>query len=606
MGIGSALGAASAGYAAESQRLENNKNRQGALEQGERRMRMDEESSRLRNATLKQKTAEYYSPSNKAARAAQAKVDTAKALMTAKITSDFLTPDDNLSTLAIKEANKAKEMVMDQQAVTKTDRAFDGVYQEIGASGTVSDYKSINELISTDEVLAGMVKEPLVRYNPNEQNHQKGVDAYTVKYAQMTGMSFDQALPIVEGMADAGLVGFGAGSGKPWDITGIGSIVGADKRQPAYKLNSAKAQIEKGAQASIAKQMEKRKQEKLTPDIPEWHQGRGEEGKQLYKGKDPSQYAYMLKLNGLPIPPDLAEMAKTNSKGSQGYWDGATPEQFQGKMDEFKDMALSGELDEKGIAIYKSGIENLKDSKERETARKLLRSAEDHLEVQEIFKKDNVTTSDKNTMQSIETNSISSNKDLMKERKLVKASEAMIFGLNDVMSDLEKAVNGEGVMSGVGSDFLVKLVAKDIESVRAGINLFKSGKDVTRQQVLNTLGLNTKIGKLVASYVKETSGAAVSDQERAFLTGILAGAMNGDPKAMATSMSAFRDVTANELENKANDFLLVDKLPYTMYNVKGIANQVDYVSKIGAQKSTMLPGEDKAPEPTKVKQPEFF
>ena len=84
----------------------------------------------------------------------------------------------------------------------------------------------------------------------------------------------------------------------------------------------------------------------------------------------------------------------------------------------------------------------------------------------------------------------------------------------------------------------------------------------------NTIKIDTPLGLELASFIKEMSGAAVSDQERAFLIDIVQSIRRGNPMAVGTALESFRDSRLNMNKQYTEDKTMQSVIPDTLYTAQ--------------------------------------
>jgi len=527
--------------------------------------------------------------------------------------------------------NKTAQKVEDQGAVANNDRVWTNMYTDIGATGTFNNLAQMNELIKNDKTLSMLIKGDLIKYNPNDEKMKQELYKMASQQSKMNGMPIDQVFPSLESLAKNGIIAFDSSNGSPKDLVGLATLTGVSKRMPKAIVDKANTVITTTGQDAWTKW---NKDNNVLPaattstpgsttatqtttiagvtDVAPWHVGQEDDPtSQLkqYKGRDAQRTMSTMQAIGIPVPEDLKQMVKDNAKlmeeneGGTGYWAGASNEQIVEGIDNILDTAEEGgPVTKQMLARARTGVASLETADDKNAYTKRLDFAEDTMRVNNIFDPNyNANTKDLRYMENVETahlNQAGDKSDIGKKRDEVKADMGLAKDLNLAMAEMTKLQNeGGGLLSGFMADTLTEAGAKDpglidkIAEMSVGDNSPEAIKyaNELRQQVLNSIKVKSRVGMILAKYIKSVSGAAVSDQEREFLTAVLQGAQNGNPKAMATAMSSFRDVLVESSERTAGDPYYRSMIPSTLYDVKENSDQlkVDYASGMSEGSSAM-------------------
>jgi len=432
------------------------------------------------------------------------------------------------------------------------------------ADGGMPDFVKVNEVIAGDPILSKVQPNTIIQYNPQSSTHSKGLQAHIEQRIGMAGLTgqegaYQQIAPGVEAEAKNGLFGFDAKTGKVVDIQMMGNMTGSTKRMANHTAKELAGNV-----IGITD-----KDETTT-------------SKKLWNGKDPAQLMVNAEMTGVPIPAALKEMAKANEEltAGGGYWDGFNPEEVNQGIENIKGEILSGNTDPKLLARYTSAVSTLKDADQRKQALKAMDVARTNIKTQDIYSRDTVAPAEQNWMEMKEYQSTTGNTKIDDTKKKLLAEEELITGLNGVAGELIDAVGGEGVVSGFGAAQAMGFLGLDADvSSKALAILNDTSTEKARTQLLNTVGINTKLGRIIVKYVKETSGASVTNEEREFLTRIISGASQGDPEVMLEAMQSFRDVSVDQLGALPDKFGYRISLPATVYKYKSIGQQTDWMSQ---------------------------
>jgi len=87
-------------------------------------------------------------------------------------------------------------------------------------------------------------------------------------------------------------------------------------------------------------------------------------------------------------------------------------------------------------------------------------------------------------------------------------------------------------------------------------------------QTFKNTNYDTQVGMVLANYLKATSGLAVTNEERAFLTKLLTSGSFSDEKYQKAALEDFKDFLATQTIKNADTYK--DKLPYTYLKAKSL------------------------------------
>jgi len=507
------------------------------------------------------------------------------------------------------------QRVADKEDVDNSVRAYGNWATTMNTAGRVTNFDELNTMIASNPVMGGLIKSNLVIYNPNDKKHKSGIDVFTSKLAEQYGAGEDdEAFALlretVVDMADKGYLGFETDSGRPIDIKGIGTMMGLDKLIPESSVSGISKGVKAAGTAGYVKHARKMglNEEPIWKKGSETGEGATSTGPKTYQGRDPSKYKMALEMQGMPIPQDLTDILKFNSnlinptgkKGDApmtGYWAGANPIQIEeavgNQVTEILADNLKGADADTLIARAKSGIALLDASDSvKNKLRARVQTAEDSIVADDIvFKKEALSNSEQSTIDIMENNNLDTKAHLVKKQEKVLSEYKLTVGIDDVMETIIDVEKGAGMSNEVLASSLMQQAIGIAPDMAADLlaKLKDTSKDVSREMINNTIAVNSKLGKILATYVKNTSGAAVSDQERQFLSNILMGAAGGDSKTMLIALSTFKEASQGELKEMIKNKSLVAGIPATMRRVQeGISSSDDYIAqydKIKAQKA---------------------
>ena len=513
-----------------------------------------------------------------------------------------------------KVVRETAQRVADKEDVDNSVRAYGNWATTMSTDGAVTNFDEINTMVANNPVMSGMIKSSLVIYNPNDKKHKAGVDAFTSKLAEQYGGDDPETLELlkstVEDMANKGYLGFETESGRAIDIKGMGTMMGLDKLIPESSVSGISKGVKAAGTAGYVKHARKMglNEEPIWKKGSETGEGATSTGPKTYQGRDPSKYKMALEMQGMPIPQDLTDILKFNSnlinptgkKGDApmtGYWAGANPIQIEeavgNQVTEILADNLKGADADTLIARAKSGIALLDASDSvKNKLRARVQTAEDSIVADDIvFKKEALSNSEQSTIDIMENNNLDTKAHLVKKQEKVLSEYKLTVGIDDVMETIIDVEKGAGMSNEVLASSLMQQAIGIAPDMAADLlaKLKDTSKDVSREMINNTIAVNSKLGKILATYVKNTSGAAVSDQERQFLSNILMGAAGGDSKTMLIALSTFKEASQGELKEMIKNKSLVAGIPATMRRVQeGISSSDDYIAqydKIKAQKA---------------------
>lgn len=166
-------------------------------------------------------------------------------------------------------------------------------------------------------------------------------------------------------------------------------------------------------------------------------------------------------------------------------------------------------------------------------------------------------------------------KSIMKQVNETKPVLSLAKSVND---DIAKATDAE--LSGEG-----KLMRGPVESLAKWSSSFFSSKeqklvwsDEAVKNIMNTFGVDTKLGMLVQSYVKSISGATVTDAEREFFLTTLQGGKLSDPEVMKRTLGTFQEVISDRQRINADTLGNMGATYSAMEAMDSIPTPVEYKS----------------------------
>jgi len=615
MGLGSVMGSALAGYQASANDRLKKEAAALASRKADRNDEYMQKQMEVMDYNMKAKKAEMAaanSPEAKQLRAMKIKMET-------EMLKGWMGDASSGSTGAAQQQETANKQVQmqqqmeDTQAQTMLKDTITNMYTDISDGGQISsDQVSLFNKIIQDEP-GFQVKFPngVEMFNPNNEKHKQGIKAAARKTLEVQGIDItkfpvdkaDELLEDVEkSLEKMGEVGYALVDPQTGDLKLIDELVemtDVRKTMPTSLIKATKDRLAKSIEAVTMKNAKTRKLG--LNDVPEWKKADGTDeskGPLLYKGKNASEETAKRKYFGLPIPPELEAVNKHNSSlinptGKQtketGYWAGASQEQLQeaipNQMDKLMELEPGSEEydDLKGKAL--AGIDSMEDSEQRKNYRKAIKKAEQLAIGKSLVFKPQLSTGEQTKIEVIENTNIEGNSKLRDSKDKILAETTLITGINDVMEDIVEVEEGAGMLNGaMTSDMLMQAISiapDKAEELLSALN--GTDRKAMRAAINNTIAVNSKIGKLLATYIKNTSGATVGDKERDFLVGILQGARGGDSRAMIRSMTAFREASGVELAERTKDMELVAGIPATIRRVNTIVNSVpDYQTRVDA------------------------
>ena len=487
----------------------------------------------------------------------------------------------------------------------------------------------LNNFRESEDAFKVQNPNPFAMYNPNNKKHEAGVMAAADKMLKGQGLDLtqfpdDKADEIMEDMvsnvkdfAKDGILLFDSVTGEVKSVPNLFNMTDTNDMVPT----PAKKQFMKKIEETTAKNIRKNESTRgsMLEGPAEWEGGDGKtEGKGPMEynlnGKmvDPVKYKQKLDYFKYPVPDDLKSVLKYNdglingkkgsgkSDGPASRWDNASKEQLRTGLDSLT-MELDG-LDPiedkeefyKAKTLIESGIAKLSDDSEKKTKRSALNDALKYSKAKAYVSKDAVSTGFQREMEVQETNSLNNNTTIQKTHTALVEKETFVHNADDVMTDIVDAEKNDVPILNVlmGDTFASKLSKVGAaESVVKEMSEWASGKDMTKKEfnkrLGNTIGINTKLTKIVVDYLKATSGATVGEEERSTITEMMISVVQGKTEHVLNALSTFRNVVSHDTQREVNNTLnIVSSLPITSKRILKLedSNALENYNKVIAAK----------------------
>jgi len=527
----------------------------------------------------------YMNPSDKKNRANQYKAQTRQ--VGAQVGATVPNQQDEITKVA-NENIQLKQNQDDFQAKTTTSQVVGNMYRDLANGGSATDsYDAFNQVIGSDPVMSQLIKGPISSFNYNDEKQMNSLTSYAAKTLG-EGYEEEELAMTVEGlkeMTKIGLIGWSQANGEVVDLTGAITAMGVTKGLPATDV--------KGVDAKATKAMEKGQkiyQDKMgLRETPVWHKEASLE-KKLWNGDDPQEAMTMMEMAELNIPTELKDMVKANSEmvTDRGYYRGATPgevvKSVENQTNQLMQPGLTPETAEMLEIRANEGISLMKDSEERKQARKSLKLSSDMATVNQAWEStEPIDASSKQGLVNMQLTNTEASTSLSKERDEINDKVEMVDGVNDILGRLEELQHD--IVSGVFAPIVVEEASRNLGFIETVWNKGSSKKGkIDKDRLLASIEANTLIGKLVVDFVKQTSGASVTEDEYNRLRIIIAGVEGGDPRAMATAMQTFRDSNIKTIERDVSKPNIKYKLPATAYENRRLSKgQINYRERITSE-----------------------
>lgn len=492
------------------------------------------------------------------------------------------------------EVNKIANNQKRNVEVQSTDNVSTNVYRDISAKGSISPstLKQVNTVIPGNAVFSQIVKGNLIRYNPNDELHVQALQQLAARKNQgQEPENVEGMFVAFEDMAKNGIIAIDSSNNNPIDIEGLIGLTGPSKRIAGSDIDSART-VMHNSMTNAVKEFSKSNQVQMENKVGAPPQLK------LWKGKDPIREMENLEYFGKPVDRSLKEHVAKYKAEVEEY---QTLEAHKGLTKVMAKVergnATPQELNKAHVDIQKSKMPE----KEKSEYFDKLEMGRDSIEINKHYDKPVMDAQGINTFQQIEMKNLNGpNKgNLGKIKTKADADITLVDDINVALkATLDISQGPDGMITGLGADKLREMASMDLKGTNSLLQkgtaiLYEwlnkgdyTAKGITEQQLLNSIKMNTMIGRLVADYVKSTSGTSVTEGEYERLRGIIAGAAAGDPKAMAMAMETFRDGTARNLTRQSEQFLFKNSLPATSYNMKTMDKQVSYLDKIESKGAT--------------------
>jgi len=407
----------------------------------------------------------------------------------------------------------------------------------------------------------------------------------------------------LKALAEKGYIVADSVTGEAKSIDSLFGQLGNTQRTPRTLVAGINKMVSDTAMEVSTRNMEKRNAR--LPSVEAWQTdpetGKAEKGPEMWKKKDGSmvdasqylQRAELLAANGgIPVDKDLEAMVKRNndslvkkdgSTKEDSYFAGANPEQLHGVIARNTEALMMGGMDDKETAkltaLTKAGIDKLPDEKQKTQARKSLANANRYRTTTEIFENSKVARTDPKDKAWMVTTESNQAKDLTTDQKAgvssVRATVAQSERLNTILGRLKDASESGELIVGFGADWAKSSMAKDqgvydsanemlanssnklddakarlknaateteVKTARKEVDKLLHDSSLSLDRMIhNTTSIDTALGLELAVFIKEMSGAAVSDQERDFLIDVVQGIQRGRPDVVGAALESFRD-----------------------------------------------------------------
>ncbi len=597
-GAGTAMGAFAAAFSGEQ-------NAQHKREIFDKRSAREEETLKMNRELHKYKMSEAKANIPTAADKQLKARETELKLKQMKVANeglDYLSKGDaeNHATEAMNVANKAQEAVGDMSAKNLSINTVRNIYDEYNQTGKNTNFEQVNNWAKSDPVFGSMIEGDLIQFNASSKTHMQAIRdlAQTqVGKSQIDSETFDSIVEGLKGTAEDGMIMFDSVSNKAWDMVGMARSMGLEKELPQGTVENVSKNIASKLQATTQKTSSENEIDNAAPPWTKQTPGKSGE-KLLWEGKDTTKAMKAYQDNpflGKP-PTELVEMDKHNAKlgipkdgETPSFFDGATVEQKYAWMDNEAMNIAEGTATPQGIARLREAADTVKSESTRKRYHQAADVGNNNIQIDEVYsaqKFDKAANRKLSNIESFNEREVYTGADFKKTRKEYNAKFETVVGLNDAMDTMKDYLtpdeNGkiQGIAFGAGMDKFIDWVSVDKDKAEGAYNMLTDainnyviGDDgqkmykVDGKALRAAVNMNSKVGLIVSKFVKDTSGSAVSDDERTFLMGIIAGARAGDPRMMAEAMSSFRNSISMEMDMKQKDTIQRNKFPYTLSKV---------------------------------------
>lgn len=593
MGFGQALGQGVAAWQAEDTRQfkkedirQDNLRQDAAAEDNKRVNDQKFELNKMKIDDARSQRQEYNSPAAKKLRATKLKMEQMQADSLGKYLSNNFQSHE---TQQLKhELKQTQKVVEDQKVLTQDNNFATNTMVDMKDTGSFSDLPALNDFVGRNPLLNQVIKAPLVKFNPNDENHVREMKGQAQKQAKAQGANVEDAMISMEHMATNGFMVFDSSNSKPYDVLGMMSPTGSTKGVSKSIMAGANAKLTGDIQAKIDQ----------TNKIDEAKKSSGSAAikkpvlRVTSTGRDPQEVKDWADSVKGPYPAGLESMIKENESMMAKYDETIARD----KMEGYFDRAVMGQTTRQETAELKSFISGL-ETEEKKSWLHELEQAEDISDVNDVWNNPNPTQGEVRRLDNMELTNTVGNTKLVTRQEGIETEKNTVNKVNNILGRLNELQ--DDVVSGRLSTAVIGEASRNLGFVEKVSQMF-AGKDggIPRDKLLASIEANTMIGKLVVDFVKATSGAAVTNEEYARLRLILAGAEGGSPAAMATAMQTFRDGIVDDLDKEKDSLVTKYKLPSTAYSLKDLKKkQTDWRALITSEGTPVALTENTVPGP---------
>lgn len=613
MGIGAALGSFVDGYqSAQNNRL--------AREQAEKKNALADKQIELMDLKVeesKRKQQLLNSPDAKRARAMEMKLKTAQMQYKMNAYNELSGQDTGASEVSqlSQQVLQLKQATDDKDRVDNLKDAYVNYKTTIANGDAITDLKPFNELIASDPVFKTQFPNPVQFYNPTQDSHKQSMTKLAEKVLRLQGIDLTKFKPEdANNLVEQTEYSLEALAKK-------GSIVVDSETNEAKMLDSmfSITDVANRVSPSITKNANEKVKDLLMNGVQEAHQIQEirsvpTQGKQLWKGKDPVRYEELLIAAGEKVPTGLKEMIKANAKlsGDQATMhpmlQGKTDTEKLGLIDKIVETSFTGKVDKSYFNLAYEAINTMGDAKDKEAMRARVKNAYARSVTKDVFNGDEpLTVRTSEMFKTMENSNLinSENKNKLRDVKdEVDGNVDSAKNVNEILTEMSGYAEKDQLLTGLFKNTAKDILGKD-DAVIGRLNELSGStdpKDIKeandlRKAVANTIRVDTKVGMMLAKFIKEMSGAAVSDQEREFLTSVVQGITSGDAHMVGVGLQTFRDVRLRSNEKYYSDDTYQMMLPDTMMNAKRSENlRIEYdipsTTSVVSRASDMVSGDD--------------
>ncbi len=603
MGFGQALGQGVQAYQAERQRNIKNDvvdremvDREAATAQNIKASEQNISSSKTNQKISQAEFADWNSPTSTKLRAEKKKLDL-QVLQIQSSAANRLNGQDkqkiNELENKVVETNKA---VNDQKQVAQSKTVVNNTMTDYAETGSVTNHKEISDWVKGEPILASIVKGPITRVNLKDPVQSQLIDKMAIGIAKAQGIEDPSEVEgikvAVRDLSDSGIIAYDPAGEQMVDIQGLFELTGLTKSIPNSTVQKYTEVTHKQNVASGEKYMKQQqdvKDKSSGPDgiatIPSWNKATtGEDA--LWQGMDPIQAYQDYQTLGMSVPLDLKELAETQiaAKGNsekKGYWGNAGPEEAQEGFNNLLLSVANGNTDPRHVARAQSYVSNIKGEKAKGKAAKQLKTAVDASKSRRIFESDESVNAERVSGENKiwrENTEIGNSDDfttMERDAKIdIQNTVGSVNRIDGIIGNLKTFADSGDLVTGLFADSAKDILTRDSGAFEKAADLIKTadteeGKNKARakldRMLRNTIKIDTPLGLELAKFIKEMSGAAVSDQERAFLVDIVTGIQRGNPAYVGQALESFRDARIQMMQPQLNDRTLQTKMPDTVF-----------------------------------------